>query len=160
MPSAFSIPDNQGLVQTLAPAARTATANGAGVESGGDSYARAAILHFGAWTDGTHKFTFDRSTDPGTVGWTEMTAEELDDPAEALDTGDLNSVNVTDDTNDGDVVQIGLLTTDSWTRVTDTISGASTGQVASAIIQDGHPKRFAGQKGNPATAAGILFATP
>lgn len=149
-----SLPDNQDFAVSLAPAARTATANGTAVQTGADSDARCAILDIGLWTDGTHKFTFDKSTDGST--WTEMTASELDDPGSQLDTSDENSVNVTSLATDNKVVQIGLLTTDEYTRVTVTVTASpSTGLVAGAIIQNGHPKRFAGGAGNPATASGI-----
>lgn len=150
-----SLVDNQELAQSLAPAARTATANGTAVQSGADAYARAAILDVGLWTDGTHKFTFDRSTDGST--WTEMVAAELGDPAAALDTTDLNSVNITSAATDNVIHQIDLLTTDEYVRVTVTVSGSpSTGLVASGKIQTGHPLRFAGDN-NPMGASGYRW---
>ncbi len=147
-----SLVDNQDLDASFNPAARTATADGTGVQSGADAYGRAAILDVGLWTDGTHKFTLERSTDGST--WNEMVAAELGDPAGALDTTDLNSINITSLATDNVIHQLDLLTTDEHARwVTTVTGGPATGLVAGASIQTGHPKRFAGDN-NPMKPGG------
>jgi len=150
-----SLVDSQELAQSLPPAVRVATATGAIVESGADSDARTALIDAGLWTNGTHKFTFERSL-LGSV-FIEMEAEELHDKDGSLDSVDLNSVNIVDGTNDNQYHQIDLLTTDPFIQIKTTVSGASgEGLLAGASIQNGHPLRTAGGEANPGDAAGLL----
>lgn len=150
----LSLSDSQNLAQSLPPAARAASANGAGVQTGDESFARTALVDLGLWSDGTHKFTFEKSTDGS--NWTEMTVDELNDRDDALDPVDENSINVVDANNDNQMAQIDLLTVDDHVRAVTSVSGASTGLVSGVTIQNGHLLRTAGGRANPGAADGLL----
>lgn len=156
---ARSIVENQTVSRTLAPAARTVTANGTAVQTGADAYARAAVLDIGAWTDGTHIFKFQSSPDNST--WTNLTVADIGDPDGALDSGlastDVAIITVDGATDDDVIHQLDLLTIAEYVRAVVTISGSpSTGLLAGVTIVTGHPKRFAGDS-NPMSAGGAYW---
>lgn len=145
-----SLPDSQNFTQTIAPQVITdGTINGTAVQNSGAADARAAVIHAGAWTDGTHTFTFEDSPD-GTT-WTALTAAELDDPDDKL-TG--AAVVIDGAADDNIEIQIGLLSAEDYVRVVCVTTGSTTGLLAGASIQEGHPLRYAG-KLHPMKAAGL-----
>lgn len=156
-----SIVENQTVTRSLAPAARTATANGTAVQTGADAYARAAVLDIGLWTDGSHVFKFQSSTDGST--WTNMTVADIGDPNSALDSGlattDVAIITVDGATDDDVIHQLDLLTISEYVRAVCTVSGGpSTGLVSGVTIVTGHPRRFAGSTGQPMSAAGAYWS--
>ncbi len=155
---AFSLPDNLDFATSLDKIARTVTANGASIDTGQEHFARMSQLDLGAWTDGTHKFTWQES--PNGTDWTTLTAAQLDDIGGALDSGDLNSVNVVDATGDDTIIEIGLLVTERFVRGVQTITGGpATGLVSGVIITSGM-KRYAGGAGQPMSSTGFERAVP
>jgi hypothetical protein len=154
-----SILDNQAFEVSLDKIARTVSADGTAIDTGTDHFQRMLLFDFGAWTDGTHKWTI-QSRQLSTDSWVALTAEELDDPEGALDTVDLNSINVIDATKDDSLFELGALTPDRFIRAVVTVSGGpSTGQVAGATaISAG--KRYAGGQGQPMDQAGIARNLP
>lgn len=151
----LSLPDNETLNQSLAPAARTVTATGATVDSGRDGYAREAVIDAGAWTDGVHTFTFEDSPDDS--NWTALVAAELDDPA-----GLLSGATIVIDAADEDdvLIHIGLLSAERYTRIVQTISGGpGTGLVSGAYVVTGN-LRPAGGAGQPMSVTGTQRTQP
>ena len=147
----WSIVDNQDLARSFAPAAVTVTANGTSVQSGADAYGRAAILDLGLYVDGTFVFKLQRSTDDSV--WNDMLVGEIGDSKDALDAGllitDVAIITVGSVALDNVIHQVDLLTIDEFTRWVVTVTGGpGTGMVFGAVIQTGHPLRFAGDK-NP-----------
>lgn len=150
-----SLSDNQFFTQTLGTIIRTASENGAEVDSGADSDARTALIHVVTWTNGVHKFTVE-ARELSADAWVPLTADELHDRDGVLDPSDFNSINIVDATTDATVFELDLLTTKKQARVVQTVTGASgNGLIAGALIQNGHPLRFAGNT-NPSRAGGVL----
>ena len=146
--------------QTLAPAARTATANGSSVRSGREGYPRAAHFHLGLYTDGTHTFTFEDSPDGSS--WTALTASQLAFPS-GLATGvEVGASIVIDNVaEDNTSFKVGLLSEEDYTRVVHTVAGGpSTGLVSGVDIETGPPLRAAGGAGQPMSASGYQRTQP
>jgi len=153
-----SLPDNLDFATSLDKIARTVTANGTSVDTGQDHFARMSQLDLGAWTDGTHKFTWQES--PNGTDWTTLTAAQLDDIGGVLDSVDLNSVNVVDATGDDTIIEMGLLVTERFVRVVQTVTGGpATGLVSGVIITSGL-KRYAGGDGQPMSPTGFQRTQP
>jgi hypothetical protein len=112
---------------SLAPAARTASANGTAVDLLG--YGTAAVLvTFGAWTDGTHTPKIQESGD-GSTGWTDVAAEDL--------AGSFTAVSSTAGQNA--VQRVSYIGNRRYIRPVLTVAGATTGGIASAMVLRGAP---------------------
>ncbi|MEU2992584.1 hypothetical protein ABZ772_19850 [Streptomyces griseoincarnatus] len=116
--------DNVLVQRTLAPAARTATANGTAVDraAGGARYQDALIvIDTGVVTDGTHTFAVQDS--PNGTDWTAVDDEFLQGTEPAVTSA-----------NDDTIYEIGYLGSERYLRVAVTVAGASTGGVYSAAV--------------------------
>lgn len=111
-------------VSTLAPAARTASANGTGVDLQGFE-AATMIIVVGAITDGNHAVTIEESDDNTT--FTAVAASNL--------IGSL--VNLVANTNQ----RIGYKGTKRYIRAVTTVSGATTGGVYGALVIRGRARK-------------------
>ncbi|MGM0882604.1 MAG: hypothetical protein ACQEXQ_16375 [Bacillota bacterium] len=101
----------------LAPAARTASLNGTGVDLQGFE-AATIVLHVGTITDGTHAVAAQESDDNTT--FTAVAAADL--------IGTLS--NLATNTNQ----RVGYKGTKRYVRVATTVSGATTGGVYGALV--------------------------
>ena len=117
-----SFQDDYAIGVSLAPAARTASANGSSADLK-DCNAALVIVHFGAWTDGTHTPSLEESADDST--WTAVAAGDLD--------GSFTAKNSDSSTAKQQIV--GYKGTARYIRVVMTIAGSpSTGMLSSACI--------------------------
>lgn len=114
------------LVQSLAPAARAATATGSSVDLQGHNSALVAF-NFGTWTDGTHTPSLQHSSDNITFV--------------TCDTNSLNGafVAVSSGAGSNTVQKVGYTGGFRYVRAVLTIAGATTGAVANAVIVRAHP---------------------
>jgi hypothetical protein len=109
-----------GVVQDLAPVARTTSVNTTGInrqtyEQGSD--ALVAVLTTGAWTDGTHTFKLQDS--PDNTNWTDVASTYLQGSFTAITgTGQQNAVQ-----------KVGYLGTQQYVRAVDTVSGTTSGAI-------------------------------
>lgn len=112
-----------GVAQTISPAARTATVNGAGVDLQGFNSA-AIVITPGTITDGTHTPKVEESDD--NAAWNDV-------PAAAL-VGTLAAI------ASNTVQKVGYKGGKRYLRVTSTVAGATTGGVygAQVIRGDAH----------------------
>lgn len=121
---------NVQAAQSLAPAARTADENGAGVDldGGGEHFHSAlVVIDVGAWTDGTHTFEVQESDDDAT--YTAVADDDLQGTEPVVDAG-----------ADGDqVYELGYLGSSRYLRVAVTVTGATSGAVYGASVVRGHP---------------------
>lgn len=116
------IKNNISEATSLTPAARTATANGTGVDLKG--YGAAEVLFVvGTITDGTHTPTVEESDDNTT--YTAVAAANLDGTLAALATA-TNQV-------------VGYKGSKRYIRATTTASGTTTGGVYAAVVIRGLP---------------------
>ncbi|MEU0584580.1 hypothetical protein [Streptomyces sp. NPDC006132] len=107
--------------QSLRPAARTASANGVGVDLANYD-AAVVVIDAGTWTDGTHTFALQESDDNST--FTAVAAADLDGAAPVFN-----------DANDDDqVYEIGYHGIKRYLRVAVTVASATTGAVYSATV--------------------------
>lgn len=114
-----------GLVQSLAPAARIASANGTGVDL--KDYEGAVVLfEVGARTDGTHTFEVQDSADNVTFAAVADSFLQGTEPVVAA-AGDANKV-----------YKIGYLGSKRYLRAAVTVAGATTGAVYGANVIRGH----------------------
>jgi hypothetical protein len=111
-------------VQSLAPAARIATANGTGVDTVNYN-ASAVIFEAGVVTDGTHTPTVTESDD--NVTFTAVAAGDL--------IGTL--ANMASNT----VQKVGYMGRKRYIRANYTVAGATTGAVTSALVIGGNARR-------------------
>jgi len=111
--------------QSLAPAARTATANGTAVDLSGFNSAT-FIVDAGAWTDGTH--TFKAQESDNNSDWSDVAA------------GDLNGTftAITSATQAGKFHKVGYKGTKRYVRVVVTAAGTTTGAVYGAGVMRSH----------------------
>lgn len=112
-------------VTTLAPAARTATENGVGVDLQGFDGAL-VVIQAGTITDGTHSVKVQESDDNST--FTDVAADDL--------IGSL--VDLTSDT----VQRVSYIGVKQYIRVVSTVSGATTGGVYSALVVRGAARKY------------------
>jgi hypothetical protein len=119
---------NVSVAQSLAPAARTASANGVGVDLKGFESAM-AIITTGAITDGTHVFEVQESDDNAT--FTAVVDADLQ--------GTEPSVGATDDNK---VYRIGYIGAKRYVRVASTASGTTSGGVYGSDIVRGHARHM------------------
>ncbi|TIN83106.1 hypothetical protein [Mesorhizobium sp.] len=114
-----------GFSQSLAPAARNASANGTGVDVNGFSGA-VFVIAVGAWTDGTHTFDMQESDDNST--FTSVAAGQLQGTEPVVSSAGTASK----------VYKVGYLGTKRYVRVAVTVAGATTGAVYGAVVMLGH----------------------
>lgn len=114
---------------SLAPAVRNASANGAGVDL--RTYESAvAVVHFGAYTDGSHTAKLQESSDDST--YTDVAAADLIGAFTAVAAaGGANTVQI-----------VGYNGSQRYIRVVMTISGATTGAASSGSLVRGNPRHI------------------
>jgi hypothetical protein len=116
--------DNVLVQRTLAPAARTATANGTTVDRAADGarYQDAlVVIDAGVVTDGTHTFAVEESADGS--DWAAAADADLQGAEPAVTSS-----------NDDTVYQIGYTGAARYLRVAVTVAGATTGGIYSATV--------------------------
>jgi hypothetical protein len=111
------------VAQSLAPAARTASANGTGVDLRGFDGAF-ALIETGVITDGSHTFEVQESDDNST--FTAVADADLQGSEPAVGSTDDNSV-----------YRVGYRGTRRYLRVAVTVSGATSGGVYGAAVVRG-----------------------
>lgn len=115
---------------SIAPGAKTATANGTGVDLREHSSA-IVLLQVGAWTDGTHTLKIQESDDNTT--YTDVAAADLQGSFTAISgAGQANAVQ-----------KVGYIGSKRYIRAVTTVAGATTGAVYGASVVRGLP-RFQG----------------
>ncbi|HXF35860.1 MAG TPA: hypothetical protein VNO17_01595 [Actinomycetota bacterium] len=112
--------------QSLAPAARTASAQGAAVDLKG-FHSALVLIDVGTWTDGTHTFELQESDDG--VTWAAVTDADLQGTEPV----------VNDAADDLTVYELGYLGSKRYLRVAVSVAGATSGAVYGASIVRGHP---------------------
>lgn len=122
--------DDVVVAQSLAPSARTATANGTAVDTvvNGGMQDAVLVVHAGTVTDGTHAITVQESAD-GSTGWTAVAAGNLQ--------GSLPSLT---SSADDAVTMVGVRPTQRYLRAVSTVSGATTGGVYAVAVMLGRPR--------------------
>lgn len=116
-------------VQSLAPAARTASANGSSADLA--NYDSATVLiDVGAFTDGSHTFEVQESDDDST--FTAVAAADLIGDSEPVVDGAAD---------DDQIYKIGYVGSKRYLRVATTVSGTTTGAVYGAQILRGNPRK-------------------
>ncbi len=114
--------------QTLAPAARTASANGIGVDLQGFD-AAVVVVETGTITDGTHTIAVEESDDNTTFA--------------AVAAGDLQGTNpAIGAADDNKVYEIGYLGKKRYIRASVTVAGATTGGVYGASVVRGSARKY------------------
>lgn len=121
---------NVDVAVSLAPAARSASANGAAVDLQGFD-AAIATAHFGNWTDGSHTPSLEESDDGSS--FTAVAADDLQGAFAAVTSAAGNS----------SVQRVGYLGRKRYVRAVMTVSGATTGAVAAVAVVRGVPHRAA-----------------
>ncbi len=117
--------NNISIATSLAPAARTASANGTGVDlSGFDS--AVAVITPGAITDGTHTPKLQESDDDTT--YTDVGAADLIGSFAAIAAN----------TNQ----KVGYIGAKRFIRVVSTVAGATNGGVYGATVIRGHARNY------------------
>jgi hypothetical protein len=119
--------DSITAVQSLASAARTATANGTAADLKGYDSCE-AVVDLGAWTDGTHTPSIQESDDNSTFA--AVAAADLD--------GSFTAMSGT--ASDNNVQIVGYVGSKRYVRVVMTISSATTGALSAAAIIRGDRK--------------------
>lgn len=111
---------------SLHPAARTASANGTGVDLQGYDSAM-LLVQFGAYTDGTHTPVLEHSTDGSSYA--------------ACDSNSLNGTlsAVSSGAGANTVQKVGYTGGRRYVRAVMTVSGATTGALSAATIVRGNP---------------------
>lgn len=120
--------DEVDTVQSLAPAPRTATANGNGVDLRGYDSAM-IVVSFGTWTDGTHTPSVQHSVD-GTT-YTTVSASDL--------LGSFTAISGSAGSNT--IQRVSYIGDRRYVRTVVTVSGATTGAISSSTVLRGHPHR-------------------
>ncbi|MEU0531985.1 Bbp16 family capsid cement protein [Amycolatopsis tolypomycina] len=124
----LDLKNNVASAISLAPAARTATANGTGVDLAGFS-AIAVVVAAGTITDGTHAFKVQESDDNAT--FTDVAAGDLDGAAPSLQAAGSNTV-----------TEVGYKGIKRYIRVVATVSGTTTGGVYAALVVRGSARKY------------------
>lgn len=112
------------IVNSLTPAARTASANGSGVDLSGFHSANVAFV-VGTITDGTHTPSVEESDDNST--FTAVAAANLIGTLAAL----ASSTNQ----------RVGYKGTKRYVRAVTTVSGATTGGVYAGVVERGDARK-------------------
>jgi len=118
----MDIKNNVDVVQSIAPAAITATKNGTGVDLSGYNGVM-AVVHPGTRTDGTHTPKLQESADNST--FTDVATADLVGSFAAI------ASNV--------IQRVGYIGIKRYVRVVSTVSGTTTGAVYGAVIVRGAP---------------------
>lgn len=123
-----SVKETFDVQNSLQPAARIATANGAGVDLQNFG-AAVAVATFGAWTDGTHTIKLQESDDNSSFA--DVAAAQVDgsNPAVSGSGGASQSY------------RLGYLGSKRYIRAVTTVSGATTGAVYGVQIERHWPKK-------------------
>jgi hypothetical protein len=108
------------VAQSLAPAARTASGNGTGVDLAGFDKA-VVVVHTGTITDGTHTIEVQESDDNS--AFTAVADADLDGSEPAIG-----------GSNDNTIYEIGYRGIKRYIRAAVTVAGATTGGVYSAEV--------------------------
>lgn len=111
---------------TLAPAARTASANGTGVDLAGYTAAM-VVITTGTITDGTHAIKLQESDDNST--YTDVAASQVQGTNPSITSSNGNSV-----------YKLGYLGYKRYIRAVTTVTGATTGGVYQATVLRGEPR--------------------
>ncbi|MFD9064190.1 hypothetical protein ACFVZ3_22005 [Kitasatospora purpeofusca] len=112
---------------SLHPAARTASANGTGVDLA--NYDAAVVLiQAGAWTDGTHTYELQDSDDNS--AFLAVADAYLDGTEPVVSSGGTAS----------QVYKVGYRGVRRYLRVAVTVAGATTGAVGAAVVVRGKPR--------------------
>lgn len=119
--------NNVSVAQTLAPAARTASANGAGVDLAGYGSA-VVVVETGTITDGTHTIEMQESDDNST--FTAVADTNLQGTEPTIGAADNNKV-----------YKIGYLGNKRYLRVAVTVAGATSGGVYGAHVVRGAARK-------------------
>lgn len=115
------------VAQSLAPAARTASANGTGVDLA--NYDGAVVIFTtGAITDGTHTVEVQESADNTT--FTAVADADLIGSEPAIGVAD-----------DNVIYEIGYIGTKRYLRAAVTVAGATTGGVYAINVIRGYPRK-------------------
>lgn len=120
--------NSMGAEITINPAAYTATETGSGVDLQGFEGATVLIV-VGAWTDGTHAFEVQESSDDST--YTAVSDDDLLGSEPTVDAAD----------EDETVYRVGYVGTERYIRVVATLSSATSGAEFSAIVAKGFPRK-------------------
>lgn len=115
--------NNLNVVTSLGPAARTASANGTGVDLSGYGGAM-VIFQVGVITDGTHTPKIQESDDDST--YTDVAAADQEGTLAALASNT--------------VQRVGYKGVKRYLRTVVTVSGATTGGVYGAAVVRGYPR--------------------
>lgn len=129
---------NWRLVQTMPPAAHTATANGATVDTQNDK--RAAFdVNVGLFTDGTHTIKFQDSDDGST--WADIAAADLAMPDDAPAGVVVGATLVIDDAaEDNQHYVVQYLGIKRYLRAVRTLAGTTTGAVFGISVVAGESR--------------------
>lgn len=122
--------DNVLFKRSLSPAARTANANGVGVDRAEDNnffQDAAVVVSTGTITDGTHTIEVQHSDDNAT--WAAVPAAELLGAEPAIVAAD-----------DDKTFVLGYLGQKRYLRAIVTVAGATTGGVYGAVVALGSPR--------------------
>jgi hypothetical protein len=120
-----SIKETLSGVVSLAPAAYTSDADGAGVDLQGYDGGALVVLVVGDWTDGTHTVALEESDDDST--YTAVAASDLDGSFSALDAAG----------DDSSVQMVAYIGSKRYVRASVTVTGATTGAVYGAAVLRG-----------------------
>src|SRR5260221_12763709 len=120
-------------LHSINPGAKTASVNGATVDTtSGSSYEAAAFyIDYGAWTDGSHTFTFQDSVDG--VTWNTLTSIAAGGVLDAA------SPVVTTNASQNSMFLTGYHGYNRYLRVITTVTGTTTGAVYGAGVILGVP---------------------
>jgi hypothetical protein len=123
--------------QSIAPAALTSSANGTAADM---QFWRSAqmVVASGLYTDGTHTFTMQDSPDNSV--WTDVAAGSLQFTAAGGITAS-GTILIDSTTVDNQDYQIGYMGNERYARVEYVAASTTTGAVASASIEMGHPSK-------------------
>lgn len=113
---------------TLAPAAKTASANGTGVDLA--NYDAAVVeIHAGTWTDGSHTFEVQES-DASASGYTAVADAYLSGTEPVVSSAPTAS----------QIYKIGYLGIKRYLRVITTVTGTTSGAVYGVTVLRGKPR--------------------
>jgi hypothetical protein len=116
--------DNIDTVPSIHPGAKTASANGAGVDLQGYDAAM-CLLAVGAWTDGTHTLKLQESDDNSV--FSDVAAADLQGAFTVISgAGQQNAVQ-----------RVGYIGSKRYIRAATTVAGATTGAIYGAAIVRG-----------------------
>ncbi len=116
--------NNLDAVISLSPAARNSTANGTGVDLQGFE-GSVALVHFGAWTDGTHTPSLQESDDNS--AFTAVAAADMLGALTAVSSG----------AGSNTTQRVGYVGAKRYVRGVMTVSGATIGALSAITVARG-----------------------